>query len=363
MKWDSYVLYDNKDNINNFWNSYYRDRKRVNVLFVLGMGFDPRMNNNIQLAINSIHCDNFICLAIDFPTHHKTDGDIFYELNCRNLQTLCKQKNISIIKISIDTTKEWDWRIKDMLVRLDGIDIDGYSDIIVDVSSIPRAFYYNIIKLFNGKTKDDDKNLFVMVSENVQIDDKINKTRPEVGLQPLFGFKAMLGREAILDRKNILIPLIGESSSRILESIFNDFKPSDVCPVLPFPSADPRRSDKLLWEHQFTLESKLQVEPQSLMYAHERNPFELYRLLTTLIENYRDTMKPISNHICFGFALLTSKLLSLGVLLVSLENEDDIVIYNVSSTDYIIENPDEILDLNIKSEPFLMWINGDAYKE
>jgi hypothetical protein len=321
------------------------------------------MNNNIELAINNIHYDNFTCLAIDFPTNHKTDGDIFYKKNCKYLLLLCKQKKISIKNININTTKEWDWRIKEMLVSLNGVNIDGYSDIIIDVSSIPRAFYYNIIKFFNGKTSDDNKNLFVMVSENVQIDNKIHKTRPEVGIQPLFGFKAMLGREAILDRKNILIPLIGEGSGGVLESIFNDFKPSDVCPVLPFPSDDPRRSDSLLWEHQFTLESRLQVEPQSLMYAHERNPFELYRLLTTLIENYRDTMKPISNHICFGFALLTSKLLSLGVLLVSLENEDDIVIYNVSSTDYIIKDPDKISGLNTNSVPFLMWINGDAYKE
>lgn len=363
MKWDSYVLYDNKPDITEFWNSYYNHRESINVLFVLGKGFDPRMNNNIQLAVDNIYCDRFTCLAIDFPANHKTDGDTFCKLNCQNLQTLCQQKNISVNNIKVDTSKGWDWRIKGMLTKLDEINIDEYSDIIVDVSSIPRAFYYNIIKLFNGKTKDDNKNLFVMVSENVQIDNKIHKTRPEVGIQPLFGFKAMLGREAILDRKNILIPLIGEGSGGVLESIFNDFKPSEVCPVLPFPSDDPRQSDKLLWEYQRTLESRLQVEPQSLMYAHERNPFELYRLLTTLIVNYKDTLKPISNHICFGFALLTSKLLSLGVLLVSLENEDDVVIYNVSSTDYSIEDSKEILDLNDKSEPFLMWINGDAYKE
>ena len=47
----------------------------------------------------------------------------------------------------------------------------------LDVSSLPRAFYFNIAKVLFKKMKDDKaKNLFFAVSENVEVDNGIEKT-------------------------------------------------------------------------------------------------------------------------------------------------------------------------------------------
>ena len=66
---------------------------------------------------------------------------------------------------------------------------------------------------------------------------------------------------------------------------------------------------------------------------------------------------------CFGIALLTSKLLSLGALLVGLEYNKCVTIYNVSSANYEIENAAVFKQLNESSEPFLLWITGEAYND
>lgn len=74
------------------------------------------------------------------------------------------------------------------------------------------------------------------------------------------------------------------------------------------------------------------VEPQNLLYAPERDPFELYNRLEKLMQDYKDTLQLIEGPICFGFALLTSKLLALGVLLIGLKYEDEVQVYNVNSS-------------------------------
>ena len=105
------------------------------------------------------------------------------------------------------------------------------------------------------------------------------------------------------------------------------------------------------------------MEPQNLLYAPEREPFELYNRLEKLIKDYKDTLRLINGHICFGFALLSSKLLALGVLLVGLEHNDEIQVYNMNSSKYDIVDKKKIIEANTYSELFLMWINGEPYEQ
>ena len=81
------------------------------------------------------------------------------------------------------------------------------------------------------------------------------------------------------------------------------------------------------------------------------------------MREHKKTLDPISKNVCFRIALLTSKLLSLGGLLLGLEYNGSVAIYNVSSTNYTSKDADELVKLNKDSEPFLLWITGEAYNE
>lgn len=85
--------------------------------------------------------------------------------------------------------------------------------------------------------------------------------------------------------------------------------------------------------------------------------------MSNMIQRHQSTFKPISDHVCFGIALLTSKLLSLGALLVGLEYNNCVTIYNVSSANYEIEDAAVFKQINEGSEPFLIWVTGEAYNE
>ena len=199
------------------------------------------------------------------------------------------------------------------------------------------------------------------MSENFEIDKLIKKKYNDETLTPLYNFRAFYGMESVLRPIYIFLPLMGEDEKEHLKRIYDTFHPKEVCPVFPFPSRMPERSDLLLWEYNNFLTDTLKVEPQNLLYAPERDPFELYNRLEKLMQDYKNTLHLIGGQICFGFALLSSKLLSLGVLLVGLEHEDEIQVYNVNSSKYDIVDKEEMMEANKHSEPFLMWINGAPY--
>ena len=367
-RWESYVKYRGKEELVDFWKEFYGDYPKDKVLFLLGKGFDPRMNNTLALLLKNVKGLQLDCLTFDFPdSGGNAECQKLYEDNVKELESFQKKYGFNISKISIDTTQSWEKRIAVMSRQVAEHDLSQYRDIILDVSSLPRAFYFNIAKSLFNKLKDDNtKNLFFTVSENVEMDKRIETNVATDNVEALPGFKTMLSVESILDRICILIPLIGEGEPhvKLLKGIYENFKPSDMFPVLPFPSKhSPRRADDLMQEYFKFFEEKLFNDPQSITYADEQNPFELYRIVAQMIREHKKTLKPISENVCFGIALLTSKLLSLGGLLIGLEFNDCVAIYNVSSRDYIIKNAEELKDLSIESEPFLLWITGCAYSE
>lgn len=367
-RWESYVKYRGKKELVDFWKEFYGDYPQDKVLFLLGKGFDPRMNNTLALLLKNVKGLQLDCLTFDFPdSGGNAECQKLYEDNVKELESFQKKYGFNISKISIDTTQSWEKRIAVMSRQVAEHDLSQYRDIILDVSSLPRAFYFNIAKsLFNKLKEDDTKNLFFTVSENVDMDKRIETNVATDNVEALPGFKTMLSVESILDRICILIPLIGEGKLHVnlLKGIYESFKPSDMFPVLPFPSMhSPRRADDLMQEYFQFFEEKLFNDPQSITYADEQNPFELYRIVAQMIREHKKTLKPISENVCFGIALLTSKLLSLGGLLIGLEFNDCVAIYNVSSRDYNIKSAEALKSLNKDSEPFLLWITGDAYSE
>lgn len=367
-RWESYVKYHGKKELGKFLKEFYGNHPQVKVLFLLGKGFDPRMNNTLSLLLENTEGLSLDCLTFDFPDSGG-NGECrkLYDDNVNELESLQKKYGFTINEISIDTTQSWEKRIAVMSRQVAELNLSQYRDIILDVSSLPRAFYFNIAKSLFNKLKDDEtKNLFFTVSENVEMDKGIVTSVATDNVEALPGFKTMLSVESILDRICILIPLIGEGESHVnlLKSIHESFNPSDMFPVLPFPSMhSPRRADDLMQEYSQFFEEKLFNDPLSITYADEQNPFELYRIVAQMIREHKNTLKPISENVCFGIALLTSKLLSLGGLLIGLEFNDCVAIYNVSSRDYDIKSSEVLKNLNKDSEPFLLWISGEAYSE
>lgn len=364
LHWNPYVFHQGEKDLLDFWGKHFNSDSQRKVLFIIGKGFDVRMNNILRLLVNDKFNIQIKCIIIDYPNSNDEKYLTYVNQNFKNFEDLISMgTNIEYdtIKYVIDTDNKENVGFsfaKDILKE----NIENYTDILIDISAIPRSLYFPLINALYYKTKKNkDINLFVLVSENVEIDKKIKEFSFDDNVTYPHGFRSAIDKQSNQSKIKIFYPLLGENKAIALQKIYNEINPDDTSPVIPFPSKNPRRTEDLLMEYHKDLRTKYMIERQNVLYGHERNPFELYQLLINSISSYEDTMD-ILNGCIFVIGILTSKLLSIGALLVGLEKNDIVSICNLSANEYKIDNFEELITLNYESEPFSMWILGEAYE-
>jgi hypothetical protein len=140
--------------------------------------------------------------------------------------------------------------------------------------------------------------------------------------------------------------------------LYDYLEPDEVCPILPFPSRWPRRSDDLVLEHRQLLMDRIEVEPRNLIYADETNSFDLYRTLSRLQHRYSEALKVlrpatviVSSH--------ASKLLSLGVLLSAYEHSLPVV--SAGAVGYSLAEGINIPAISKNDRLACLWLAGTPY--
>jgi hypothetical protein len=108
----------------------------------------------------------------------------------------------------------------------------------------------------------------------------------------ILGFSGALHEEAVQDWPLVWFPILGENRLGQLEKVASEIPSSaEICPVLPHPSRDPRRADRLILAYKEPLFDIRRTPPGNILYAHEVNPFEAYRQLLQAMQRYRDSLK------------------------------------------------------------------------
>lgn len=348
-------MFEGNEAVISFWKD--PDRPQGKTLLIMGEGFDPRMNNVLK-AFAEVHFD-FDCLSIVHGDRKKSPNKKMVEKNVEVRNKLIEANAIPFSEYKLRVGNRYDLNRGVKLLNRDvGTLIDGYDNFIIDISAMPRVLYFNLVKAINNII--DDQNLFVAVSENAEIDKSIKYRNFVDDLEPMVNFNPGIGLEAEPDRLRLLISLLGENGTEKWRKIWDQFSPDEDYPIIPYPALDPFRTDSIIKEYQELF--KQEDAKENIIYAHERNPFELYKMLSRFIESEDEILSKVNRKACYGIALLSSKLLSVGALLTAMENPNEVAIYNVISRDYGIEEID-YEEINKKSTTFLMWIKGDAYKD
>lgn len=348
-------MIEGDEQVISFWKD--PDRPQGKTLLMMGEGFDPRMNNVLKAFAEAGLV--FDCLNIIHGDRKKSPNKEMVEKNILERRQLIEKYKITFkdYELKVGRKNELTRGVKLMNLEIGAL-VDGYDNLIVDISALPRVLYFNLVRSINKN--DDKRNLFVVVSENAEIDKSIRYRNLVDDMEPMVNFNAGIGLEAEPDRLRILISLLGENGMEKWDMIMKNFLPEDVYPVVPYPSLDPFRTDSIIKEYQELF--KQEDAKDNIIYAHERNPFELYKMLARFIHSEDEILDKVGIKACYGIALLSSKLLSVGALLTAMENPNEVAIYNVISRDYGIEMMD-FEEMNKKSTTFLLWIKGDAYKD
>ena len=354
--WDSYIMIEGDQQVVSFWKD--PDRPQGRTLLVMGEGFDPRMNNVLRAFAEAGLV--FDCKSIVHGDRRRSPNKAMVEKNVETRGKLVEEHKIQFSEYELKVGRQNDLtRGVKLLNNEIGVVAEGYDNVIIDISAMPRVLYFNMVKTIHKYA--GVKNLFIVVSENAEIDKNIRYLNLADDLEPMVNFNPGIGLEAEPDRLRMLISLLGENGMEKWEKIMEHFTPDEVYPVIPYPSLDPFRTDSIIKEYKDLF--KQEDAKDNIIYAHERNPFELYKMLSRFIQSEDDILKKVEREACYGIALLSSKLLSVGALLTAIENKNEVAIYNVISRDYGIEDNIDYEEINKKSTTFLMWIKGDAYND
>jgi len=214
--------------------------------------------------------------------------------------------------------------------------IDGATDVILDVSSLPRIVYLTLLTSILSHLVSKDPpidndtphpleargvNFQVLVGEDASLDAEIRAEDPSNTLVLIPGYSAVLQTESLLEWPLVWFPILGENRINQLEKVLaSGLIPdtAEVCPVLPQPSRDPRRADRLLVEYKTPLFETGRTVIGNLLHAHESHPFEAYRQLLGAMRRYRKSMEMLGG-VRLAVTPLGSKLITLGAGLACFE--------------------------------------------
>lgn len=355
-----------------FWREYFHSSKRQ-VLYILGKGFDPRMCEGLEtlMAVGPDAIQS--CILLDYAVAPGSAPAKYQGLIDENITRL----NALVVGTPIQETAIQMWSDNGPARRRtgsqnaarifrDSTEFEEYTDIVVDVSALPREIYFPLIgqllqlldDMERSGTTQQTPNLHVVVAENSNLDRAIKDVGLDESASYLHGFRGAAEMEAANDIPRVWIPVLGEARLERLELVYAHVNPTEICPAFPSPSLDPRRNDDLLVEYHELLFDRWRIEPGNIIYAAERNPFDLYRQLRATVDHYEQALQPLGGCISVVSAL-SNKLLSVGALLAAYELKSlgrGIAVAHVEAQDY------EIDEMGTgTSELFTLWLSGDPY--
>jgi hypothetical protein len=383
MLWQHYVLRRGSD-VADMWDSFFSGRQ-IRLLYIAGRGFDVRAQAVMEQLVHSIRAagrqvERAELLLIGFTGYELTQE--MRDLTAENASVLESRfaplGPTETISIGSSAAGEEDISASNAL-RL-GTEralshVTNQTDIILDVSSLPRVAYLALLTSILHRLIPDKGNTLVangvnfqvLVAEDATLDAQIRAEDPSNDLILIPGFSAALHAESVQDWPLVLFPILGENRVNQLQKVMEIAMipaAAEICPVLPHPSRDPRRADRLLVEYKVPLFDSRETPTTSILYAHESNPFEAYRQLLGAMKRYQSSMSVLGG--CrIVVAPLGSKLITLGAGLACFEMRPadlnarfGVAIPHAEPTRYSVE-----VDLlkNSRPEVSTLLLTGEAY--
>lgn len=344
-----------------FWSKYIKQKDRK-ILFVLGLNFDPRSLQCLEIIANIPGVD-LACRVFIYDEQYVDYMRRALEQNEEKFGRLVEGRESQETQISMDSYEQGPSIQAAMLAR--EVSLDGYSDVIVDVTAMPTGVYFPLILELMKRIQDHGPrlNLHITVSENPALDAEIQEPSRHEKPTLLYGFDKSLQQESLADLRKVWLTILGENRSSQLDKLSTYAEFTETVPVFPMPSSDPYRSTNLLLKYRALLFDAQDIEPRNFLYSDEQNPFETCNKICQTAEYYYKALEPLGGcHVVLS--TISSKLLSVGCLLAACDllgrNCRLGVIHMVNQSHYV---EDGVLESAKPGTPFTMWVMGECYDE
>lgn len=298
---------------------YFKETGRV--MLIIGKGFDPRACTVLESLTKVVV--NLTVLLIDYndkSVKEDMNNESRSRENYKHLLELCENLN----KIELSVPQYGGSVAKRTLIISESVRnvfnrqlIQNYDYLLTDVSAMPRGVAFSIIKRLM-EIKSTNQQISVLVCENSETDDKIRPVSAEESAQYLPGFNTFSMSLEASEDETIWLPVLGMNEEAAFRTIAEYLKPVEICPVVPFPAIDARRSENILRRYGEAIFRERSVEKRNIIYVPENYPLLVYEKLYDTVRYYEKALhinEESDRAIKYVFSSQSSKLIDVGVLL------------------------------------------------
>ena len=292
--------------------------KVKDTLLIMGKGFDPRACRFLEILSQSVQA---VCL-IDYTDKGDVRDEVAKETLSQENYAEFERLSVSLKSYEKKTPLYRDNGFNKVLVisesvrdAFDKAFIAEYSNIAIDVSAMPRAVAFSVIKRLRD-IKDSTQKIQLLACENSAYDESIHPVITTGSAEYLPGFNTFsMFAEADSD-ETVWIPVLGVGEEQSFNIIADFLNPLEICPVLPFPAIDIQRGEKIIRKYGSILFQERGVEKRNIIYVPENQPVLVYQKLYETARYYEKALNIEKNRpIKFVFSSQSSKLIDIGVLL------------------------------------------------
>ena len=359
--WERCIHHRGQDAID-FTQEYFKPSKR-RVLLIGGAGFDPR-SLSVPAQLSACCGDRLTGLFVREERPNATDAlRKKADTNDSKLRELIPRVDIFPIEVfDIDNAPVGGRRATRALHER--IDLNLITDVVLDCSAISVGVMFPFARYCYEATRRSDrtKNFHIVVLDDPATDNSIHSTACGKSA-PLHTFNGGLALDCNNEAARLWLPQLGTRKREFLNLIFQDVKPHAVCPIIPFPSRNPRTGDALIQEYGDLFEGvsdpmapTWNVDARDIVYTHEKSPLDLYRSVLRIDDARKRVFSQTGSQIILS--PLGSKAVAIGLLMAALEREFAVV--SVESIEYQFVNPDQNSHLP-NAELVHLWLHGEAY--
>jgi hypothetical protein len=360
--WDPCVHHRGKE-ANDFVAEYFR-QDELSVVLVGGAGFDPR-SQRVSEVLSSVCGDRLKGYFIrEERPNASAKLHTLARTNDAAIEKMLPEADIFPVKVfGIDNAPVGGRRATQTLNQR--LSLDGVTDLVLDCSALSIGVMFPLARycLHACREHSNPTNFHLMVLDDPDTDASIRSTscgKPSA----IHTFGGGLTLDENSEAARLWLPQLGTGRQEILNLIYQNILPDAVCPILPFPSTNPRASDELIEEYGALFENlsdpmsvSWNVDARDVVYAHEKSPLDLYRAVLNIDDARRRVFSETGGSQLI-LSPLGSKAVAIGLLLAAMERQFAVV--SVEPIEYHLSN--QMPSGGDTAELVHLWLHGPVRK-
>lgn len=336
-----------------FISDYFASPERRCVL-VAGAGFDPRATIAAASLAETLGDRLSATLIREERPAPSRRTKALADKNVAELQRLVPQSVIDVVAI-LDTDNAVVGG-RNAVEAIRKHDFAAATDIVVDVSALSIGTSFPIVRYLLEYVERADRtiNLHVVVVSMPEEDELRRHVSNDI-VSTVHSFHGDLHLHGRAESAKLWIPQLSIPKHAALRRIYEKEEFDDVCPILPFPSRNPRAGDIIAEHFRDELDQTWEVDGRNIVYASDDDPLDVYRSILDIEELRR----PVFDQTLGSVVVLSpvgSKAVALGSLMAAIERSLPVVY--VEALKYDLPAKEGTM---ASGELVHVWLFGEAY--